>query len=172
MYAVGENRELACFGTAKRAVDSNQVAEVEALDQFPIFGTNLILANEQLNSAGPILDVDKLELAFVAVQDNSPRSPHAGALHFSRSLSSQPRAEFETGLAQTVRKFDGLAIFADEADFVGSPADITNQLTIIKPLSPGIVSELNDLFQLIAAGLMQGIDVFGRDLRCFAHALR
>jgi hypothetical protein len=132
----------------------------------------LILANEQLNSAGPILDVDKLELAFVAVQDNSPRSPHAGALHFSRSLSSQPRAEFETGLAQTVRKFDGLAIFADEADFVGSPADITNQLTIIKPLSPGIVSELNDLFQLIAAGLMQGIDVFGRDLRCFAHALR
>jgi hypothetical protein len=31
---------------------------------------------------------------------------------------------------------------------------------------------LNDLFQLIAAGLMQGIDVFGRDLRCFAHALR
>jgi hypothetical protein len=33
------------------------------------------------------------------------------------------------------------------------------------------VTQLDDFVQLIATGLMQGIDVFGRDLRCFAHAL-
>ena len=60
---VGEDRQLAGLGLAQVAVHAEQVAEVELLGQCPAGFADLLLADIDLNPAGPILEVEEKDLA-------------------------------------------------------------------------------------------------------------
>ena len=68
---VDEDRDLAGLGTAQRAVDADEVAEVELLHQLPL-GVGQVAAREQeLNAAGRILDVEEPQLARLAAEHDA-----------------------------------------------------------------------------------------------------
>ena len=59
----GEDRQLAGSRAVQLAVDADDVAQVEALGQLPVLLADLLLADEHLDRAGPIVDVDEHRLA-------------------------------------------------------------------------------------------------------------
>ena len=58
---------------------------------------DLVLADKQLNASGPILNVNKLELAFVAVKHNPTGSPNYRSVDGTFALFSFPIFEFFLG---------------------------------------------------------------------------
>ena len=60
---LGEDRQLAGLGALQLAVDADQVAQVEALGQGPVLLAHLAAADEHLDLAGPVADVDEDQLA-------------------------------------------------------------------------------------------------------------
>jgi hypothetical protein len=92
MKPLGKDRELAGLGAPQRAVDADDIAEVEALSQLPI-GAHLDLADEELKLPGHVANVDEQQLPGVSGQDNAPRGPYGGADHLPGALLGQPRAK-------------------------------------------------------------------------------
>ena len=56
----------------KRAVDADQVAQVEHLGQRPALLADLLLADHDLDLAGPVPDVEEVHLALPAALDDAP----------------------------------------------------------------------------------------------------
>ncbi len=80
MQLLGEDRQLARLGVLQFAVDADQVAQVEALGQRPILLAHLLLADEQLDFAGPIADIGEDQLAGVAHQHDAAASTNPWAM--------------------------------------------------------------------------------------------
>ena len=91
-------------------------------------------------------------------------------MHFTASLRSQPSAEIKSCFTDLNGEVDRLAITQNEFDFVGPVADLSEVLAIVKSLSPRVVSQLDNFFQLVAASLVQRIDIFNGNRGIFAHA--
>ena len=93
---LGEDRKLARLRAAQLAVDADDVAQVEALGQLPIVA-HLLLADEELNLARHVADVDELQLALVAMQHDAAGGANLRARHFAGALLGEPLAEIEIG---------------------------------------------------------------------------
>ena len=91
---LGEDRELAGFGAAELAVDADDVAQVEALGEWPIVA-DLLLADEELDLARHVADVDEDELAGVALEDDAAGGADLGAVHLAGALFGEPGAEVD-----------------------------------------------------------------------------
>ncbi len=63
--AGGEDRQFAGLGQAERAFHTDQVAEVEELCHGPAGFTDLLLGKVDLDAAGPILDLEEMDLAHL-----------------------------------------------------------------------------------------------------------
>ena len=74
------------FVRLQLAVDADDVAQVEALGQCPVVA-DLLLADEELDLAGPVADVDELQLALVAMQHDAAGGPDLRADAFRRGLA-------------------------------------------------------------------------------------
>src|SRR5262245_37551269 len=103
MKLLGKDRELTRLGVRELAIDADDVAQVETFGQGPTFLSDLRLAHQKLNVAGPVLDVDEPQLASVPRKDDASRSPHFGAGHFPLALILQPAAKIQIGLCLAIR---------------------------------------------------------------------
>ncbi len=88
-----EDGHLAGVGQAQRAVDADDVAQVEVLDQLPLLFGNVGLGDHQLNAAGGVLQVIELELSLVVAEHEPPRHADrfAGDARLGRSLRASGR---------------------------------------------------------------------------------
>ena len=80
MQLLGEDRQLAGLGALQLAIDADQVAQVEALGQGPVLVADLAAADEQLDLAGPVADVDEDQLALLALQDDAAGGADLGTV--------------------------------------------------------------------------------------------
>src|SRR5258705_508880 len=65
------NADLAGFGGKHRAADTDEIAEVEVLEDVVLLITEGLLLGIDLNTAGLVLDVDELAFAHVAMGSNA-----------------------------------------------------------------------------------------------------
>ena len=100
---VGEHRRLAAPRLAESAFDAEQIAEVEKLRQLPADLADLLLADHHLNAAGqvrhfldfplafaldlarsglagPVFDIEKMDLAALAPADDAAGDAYARSL--------------------------------------------------------------------------------------------
>ena len=75
----GEDGQLAGLGMAKAAVDTDQVAQVELVDQAPAEVAHLLLAHEDLDVVGPVAEVEEDDLALPAPEHDPPGDTHRRA---------------------------------------------------------------------------------------------
>src|SRR5450755_2124364 len=75
--SLGEDGKLAGLGAAQLAVDADDVAEVETLGELPAVA-DLFLADEELELARHVADVDEEKLAGISLEDNAAGGPDLG----------------------------------------------------------------------------------------------
>src|SRR5262249_24902004 len=75
----GEDRQIAGAGMAQRAVDAQQVAQVEPLGQGPAGLADLVLADHHLDLAGPVAELEEVDLPLASPEHDPARHPDAGA---------------------------------------------------------------------------------------------
>ena len=109
------------------AVEADQVAEVEAVDDLPGIGADLLLAKHDLDPAGAVVEIDEDEAAG-ASQEHDPAGHADGGAggELGRGIERGPRA-----------------------------ADIRDRRGAVVPLAPGVDPQAAELFELVAAGLFQ-----------------
>ncbi len=146
----GKDRKLARLRAAQLAVDANDVAQIKALHQRPII-SNLLLSDEKLNLARHIADVDELELALVAMQDDATGCADLWPRHFAGALIGKPLAEVEIRRQRKRgRGWQFLPRPAADTRFRLRGANLTDRRMVIEPRAPWIVSKLGDSSQLVA----------------------
>jgi len=129
---LGEDAQLARLRVPQLAVDTDDVAQVETLGQGPVLGPDLRLADEHLDSAGPVLDVHEDQLAGPALQEDPPGRPHLGA-----ALLGRPADRALSGRR--------------ELDLVLPRADVGNGHVAVEAAAPRVDVQLLDLAELVAA---------------------
>src|SRR5262249_54582508 len=80
MERVGEDGRLAHLRLAEAPVHPKKVAQVELLRQRPTGFADLLLPEHDLDAAGPVLEVQEMDLALSAALDNPPGGADAGPL--------------------------------------------------------------------------------------------
>src|SRR5690606_34859529 len=121
------DRKLAGLRAAERAIDADKIAQVETLCEFPVLFAHLLLADEELDAARPILDIDEEQLALVAQEHDAAGRADGGTDDFSAAGIGEPLAEVEPFLAQLGGHVDGVACGGLEFDFACSRADIADE---------------------------------------------
>ena len=151
---LGEDRQLAGLRAAQLAIDADDVAQVEALGQRPVVA-DLLLADEELDLAGPVADVDEPQLALVAMQHDPAGSAHLRARHFAGALlrSHLRKSKSAPAVGKIGQRYRP-AILCFERDLAGAVANIGDGSMVIEPRAPRIVAELRDALQLFAARLL------------------
>src|SRR5690606_9334266 len=66
-----QNGDLATFGAAKRAVDTNEIAQIELAHQIPLLVGEVAPRKEQLDLAGRIMNVKKPQFACLPPQHDA-----------------------------------------------------------------------------------------------------
>jgi hypothetical protein len=67
-----EHGHLAGLRPAEPAIHADDVAEVEAVDDLPNLGADLLLAEHQLDPAGAVMEIDEHEAPGTSQQHDSP----------------------------------------------------------------------------------------------------
>ena len=129
---LGEDRQLAGLRALQLAVDADHVAQVEALGQRPVVLADLAAADEELNLAGPIADVDEDQLALLALQHDPAGGPHLGTVLRRLALLRARRDRLDRDLALAA-------------------ANLADRHLAVEPAAPGVDAQLLDLAQLLAA---------------------
>ena len=92
---LGEDRQLAGLGVAEAAVDADQVAQVELLDEAPAELADLLLADEDLDALGPVAKLEEDDLPLPAPEHDPAGDPHRrpglGRLAFAGSRKPAAR---------------------------------------------------------------------------------
>src|SRR5262245_61226564 len=161
MQLLGKYCQLASLRVGQLAVHADDVAQVKLLSKAPAFVADLRLAHEELNVAGPILDVDELELARVAQQHDPPGCPHLWPRPFALALVLHPAAEIEVGLCVAIGDFNRSADLANVFDFAFARANIADERAIVEAAAPRIDAQRGDFLELFATGGFEAADVFG-----------
>ena len=152
LQVLGEDRQLARLGPLQLAVDADDVAQVEALGQGEVLVAHLALADHHLDRAGPVADLEPMDLARGTAQHDSPGRADLRAMLFGRLA----------GLAVAGR-LDG--------DFAFPGADFADRLMVVEPGAPGIDAQFAYFAQFLASGGFEGRFAAGRLLRSrFVHA--
>ena len=163
---LGEDGQLALHGPLEFAVDADDVAEVEALGQGEVLVAHLALADHHLNGAGPIADLQPMNLARGPPQHDSPRRANLGPMRFGRMI--------RLGLSQfsSQRKWDcPLGPLASDGDFALSAADFANALMIVETGTPGVDAHFAYFAQFLAScGFETGFAGSGLLRDRFVHA--
>src|SRR5262249_34115102 len=79
---VGKDGQLVGLRIAECAINSDEVAEVELLGQLPTLVADLLLAEEDLDLAGPVAKLEEMNFPLPAPQYDPARHPHARARLF------------------------------------------------------------------------------------------
>ncbi len=74
---IGKNGQLARARLSQGAVDAKQVAQVQLLSQQPSLFADLLLTQVNLNAPGPVLQVEKEDLAHTAPLHDAARDADA-----------------------------------------------------------------------------------------------
>ncbi len=135
MESFGKNCQFAGAGVLQLAVHADDIAQVEQEGQLPILGADLVLADHDLDSAGPVLQVQKNQLPFFPLQHDASGSPHLRSGLLGLSL----------GLVRGRRRGN---------DFLLPLANLVDRLVIVKAATPGIDPQRFQLAQLFAAGCL------------------
>ena len=111
---------------------------------------DLRLADEQLNLAGQVADVDELQLARVALQHDPAGGADLRADHFARALLGQPGAKRGALLLGVERRQrDRRRRRPCGRRSRGAGADVADRLPIVEPPAPRVVAQLDDPRQLL-----------------------
>ena len=102
---------------AQSAIDADKVAQIEFLGQLPALFADLLLAEHDLHSAGPVPDVDEKRLALAASLDDSPGGPHPQRRH-GVVLQSAHLAQRLMAIEATAPRIDPQ--FLDMPQLIGS----------------------------------------------------
>ena len=92
-----EDGQLARLGVSERPVHSEQVAQVEQLDQAPAQVAHLLLADEDLDSLGPVAKLKEDHLPLPPPEHDPPRYADRGP-----GLGLLTIGSFGTGSSRTV----------------------------------------------------------------------
>ena len=143
---LGEDRQLARLRAPQLAVDADDVAQVEALGELPVVA-DLLLADEELNLAGPVADVDEDQLAAGSLQHDAarPRGPWGRPSRPAPCSASHLRKSKPSAGESQIGQRDVAAIGRAENDLAGAGANVGDRRVIVEPRSPRIVAELGDL---------------------------
>jgi len=134
------------------AVDSDQIGQIELAGQRKSFLADLLLADEQLDSARPVLDVHKPQLARIPLQDDATRRADVRPRQFARPLLLHPRAKiYRLGTVQR-GQLDLFPAFFSQLDLSRAGSDVADIGSVVKPSPPGVDSHLCQLAQFIAPG--------------------
>ena len=109
--------QLAGLGVSERAVNADQITQVQQLDKVPAQVANLLLADEDLDSFGPVAEVEEDHLALPALEHDPPGHPDGGP---------------------------GLGLLTLRGLGNRQLADLGNRLVAVEPLSPGVEPEVGD----------------------------
>ena len=120
-----EHRQLAGLRPAEPAVDADQVAEVEAVDDLPDLGADLLLAEHQLDAAGAVVQVDEDQAAGVP-QEHDP----AG-------------------------NADGRPVVGRLLDPLAAGPDLGDRPAAVEPVAPRIDAQGDEPVELVPPGLFQ-----------------
>ena len=128
--SLGEHRQcvspegqLAGFGPAKRALDSDDVAEVQFLDDGPLVA-EIGLAQRDLELAAPVVNRQKGQLAHDPQQQDSSR-------HLETQLTALSRFELQRFLLLTDSRKRSSAV---EALAVRINAELNKRVTLLDPV--------------------------------------
>ncbi len=89
---LGEDRQLAGLGALQLAFDADQIAQVEALGHGPVLIADLVAADEHLDLAGPIANIEEDQLASLALQHDPAGRADLGAMRCSACRPLRPAA--------------------------------------------------------------------------------
>ena len=134
---VGEDGQLAGLRPPERAIDPDQVPEVELAGEAPADLAHLVLAHEDLDAAGPVAEFEEIDLPLAPTQADPPRHP-------------DPRA------------FLGAAGLGN-----GERSDVGDRPMAVEPGTPGIEPERLDAPQLLDPDGFQVLMRFFRHHRAF-----
>ena len=84
LQVLGEDRQLALHGPLQLAVDADDVAQIEALGQGEVLLAHLVLADHHLDRAGPVADLQPVDLARGAAEHDSAGGPDLRAVLLGR----------------------------------------------------------------------------------------
>ncbi len=138
MQIVGKDRQFAFHGAMKFAVHADQVAQIEALGKFPIFIAHLVLADHHLDGAGPIANLQPMDLARRTPQYNPSCRSNVGAVLLRRFSSFTLACRFHN-------------------NFINPVADLGNCLVPIKSGTPRVHTQFSYFAQFIPSGCLQGL---------------
>ena len=152
----GEDRQFARVAASEHSVDADDVAQVELFDNGPVVVADLLFADHQLDVARQIANVDKVQLAFVAVQDDTTGGAHLGADHLAPfALVGFPLAEIEVfGSIVKIRQWKLVAVDV-VGDLAVAGADVADERAVVEPLAPGIMSQLDEPSHFFSSGSLQ-----------------
>src|SRR4051812_41343498 len=162
MQLLGKDGQLAGLRKGELAIHADDIAQVKLLGESPAFVADLCLADQELQVAGPILNVDELQLAGVAQQHDSTGCSDLRAGPLAFALILQPAAEVELRLLVAIGNFDRPAELADVANLAAASANLANEGAVIEAATPGIDAERGDFAELLAADSFEAVNVFGR----------
>ena len=112
-----EDGQLARLGVSERPVHSEQVAQVEQLDQAPARVADLLLADEDLDSLGPVAKVEEDHLPLSPLEHDPPGDAHGGPGLGLLSLGSPGNRQLPDG---------------------------GDRLVAVEPLPPGVEPQVGD----------------------------
>ncbi len=152
MQFLGENRQLARVRAAQPAVDADDVAQVELPGQLERLFADLFLADEQLDVARPVADVDEDQFAGVSQEDDSSRGSHSRADHLAPALLRFPRAQIDRILSGDFGQRNFFARFEPVTHVRLSSSYVSDQATVFKSTAPGIDPHIHELTQFLTSG--------------------
>ena len=87
MDFAGKDRQLTRVREAEHPIDADQVAQVKRLlRQFKVIFADLLLADKQLNLAGPIFDIDEDQFARWPAEHDAARGANGGTRYLADAL--------------------------------------------------------------------------------------
>src|SRR5204863_10194779 len=92
---LGEDGQLARPGVTEPAVDTDQIAEVEELSELPAQLADLLLADEDLDAAGPVAEFEEDDFALTAAEhDPAGDADHRTGLVATGHVGRGRRTDF------------------------------------------------------------------------------
>ena len=81
MQAIDKDGQLPGSGSPERAIDADQIAEIELLGDPLTDFSNLFLPDHDLDGAGPVFEIQEMGLPHTPAQDDAPRRPNPRGRH-------------------------------------------------------------------------------------------